>query len=63
VAADPEDPVPPPGVPSDWAEQERILAEEMAAFPAEDEPDWEALAPVYRVVVISVPWPAAEQSR
>ena len=43
VAADHTDPVPPPGMPSGWDDQERILAGELAAFPPEDEPDWEAL--------------------
>src|ERR1700730_17014342 len=48
MPADPRDPVPPRGAPAPlpgpgWDDQERILAEEMAAFPAEDEPDWAAL--------------------
>jgi hypothetical protein len=48
VPASPEDPAPPRGDPAlrprlAWGDQERILAEELAAFPAEDEPDWAAL--------------------
>lgn len=43
MAADPTDPIPPPGMSSAWEDQEQILAEVLAAFPAEDEPDWEAL--------------------
>jgi hypothetical protein len=44
VPEDPGDPF--PGMPPDPAspaDQDQILAWEMAAFPAEEEPDWEAL--------------------
>jgi hypothetical protein len=48
VPAGPGDPVPRRGEPAPlpgpgWDDQERILAEMLAAFPAEDEPDWAAL--------------------
>ncbi|MDX6393600.1 MAG: hypothetical protein QOJ73_4663, partial [Streptosporangiaceae bacterium] len=48
MPAGPGDPVPRRGEPAPlpdpgWDDQERILAEVLAAFPAEDEPDWAAL--------------------
>ena len=48
MPADPQHPGSPGGVSrpgrwTDWDRQEEVLAEELAAFPAEDQPDWLAL--------------------
>jgi hypothetical protein len=67
VPADPQHPGSPGGTPrpgrwADWDSQEDILAEELAAFPPEDEPDWEALedAEYSGDASDDEPWPAGQ---
>ena len=56
MPADPQDPggTPRPGRWADWDSQEDVLAQELAAFPAEDEPDWEALVSMSEVACADV---------
>jgi hypothetical protein len=65
VPADPQHPGPSGGAPvpgrwADWDHQEEVLAQELAAFPAEEEPDWEALedAEYSGDASDGEPWPA-----
>ncbi|MDX6389289.1 MAG: hypothetical protein QOJ73_352 [Streptosporangiaceae bacterium] len=65
MPADPQHPgspgsTPQPGRWADWDGQEDVLAEELAAFPPEDEPDWESLedAEYSSDASDDEPWPA-----